>query len=104
MKKQTYLKYRKEFINQYEKLEKNELGFVRLKHFKIRNFKVFIFLFSLDFIDCYYTNLVRSVEPKRYWIRNRPVTCIKINSEKSMFDRFKGEFEKAVEFYNQSII
>lgn len=100
MKKETYFKHREEFLNQYSKGQKNELGFIKLKDFKIRAFDKFIFLFSCDFTDCNYNNTVNSLGIKQFLIKNdRPVTSIKINSKKSMFDRFQNTFENAIRFY-----
>lgn len=102
MKKETYLKYREEFLKQYSELPKNELGYVKLKDFNIRNFKKFIFLFSCDFIGCYYTNIISSINSKKYRVKNyESVSNIKIVRNDSMFDKYNhnGIFEHALEYY-----
>lgn len=99
MKKETYLKYRVNFLNQYYSHQKNELGFVHLEKFKIRDFKKFIFLFSFDFVDCRFNNTTKSLGIKQFFIKhNKTVTSIKINSEKSMFDKYDN-FESVQKFY-----
>ncbi len=101
MKKETYLKYRKQFLEQYYNLEKNELGFVKLSDFKIRNFDKFLFLFSCDILTCNY-NLVVSSLSKSFLIKNqRPVSNIRIGSEKSMFDKYPECFYNALEYYSR---
>jgi hypothetical protein len=94
--KETYLKYRKEFLNQYQNLQKNELGFVNLEQSNIRNFKLFIILFSIDYIDCNYNNTTKIIGTKQYKINNKYVTKIKINSNKSMFNKYENSFENTL--------
>lgn len=102
MKKETYIKLKKQFEDKYKKANKNELGFVKLASIKVTNFKKFLSLYYIDNKDVYFSNVVYSIAGKtQYTIRTSngllPVVNIKINSFKSMFDKYPEQYEKAVE-------
>lgn len=102
MKKETYLKIRKDFLEQYSKLKKkNELGYTSLQEFKIRNFKKFLFLFSYDFLGCYYTNTVSSISKNKFKVKNKVADKIKIVHKKSIFDKYPEQFDRALEYYSR---
>ncbi|MEN5308768.1 hypothetical protein ABE425_14725 [Chryseobacterium cucumeris] len=96
----TYLKYRSEFIKQWENTEKNSLGFILLDKFKIRDLRRFIFIFSYDFRHSRFNNINSSiVTSKPYYIRgNVPVKTIKIDGY-SFFDKYPEDFDKAQKLY-----
>jgi hypothetical protein len=99
MRIETYKKYRNDFLNQYDLLRKNELGFVSLKDFKIRNINKFLLIFSLDFKDSAFNNTVKSISPKQYFIGKRSVSSIKINSKKSFLDIYPEDYYKWIKYY-----
>lgn len=99
MKIETYKKYKKDFLQQYKLLPKNELGFVKLEMFKIRNFNLFLTFFRLDCKDLVFNNSVQSIGVKQFFVDKKAVTSIKINSEKSFLDKYPEQFECWVKHY-----
>jgi len=102
MKKETYTKLKKQFEDEYKKANKNELGFVKLASIKVNNFKKFLSIYYIDNKDIYFNNVIYSIAGKtQYTIKTSngllSVVNIKIDSFKSLFDKYPEQYEKAVE-------
>lgn len=101
---ETYLKNRESFLKQYSKLirESNKMEGVKLKSFKIWNFREFIFLYSIDNVSSIFSNIVSSIEPKKFYVKypKKPATRIYIEDKKmSLFDKFPEQFEIVQPYY-----
>ena len=100
MTEEQYKVLRKEFLDQYDELPKNELGKVKLKDFKMKRFKEFIFLYTCDNPNIRCNTIVSSIGENFMIKGNRYVYSIEIISKKSLFDKFEGQFNNALKYYN----
>jgi len=105
MKKETYIKLKKQFEDKYKEVNKNELGFAKLADIKVRDFKKFLSIYYIDNKDIYFSNVVSSIAGKTQYIIKTsngllPLVNIKINSFKSMFDKYPEQYEKVITFIN----
>lgn len=99
MKLKKYIKLREDFLEQYDNLPKNELGFVRLEMFSIPNINRFLTLFALDYKGARFNNTVKSVGVKQFFIGGRAVTFIKLNDKKSFLDKYPEVYPQWVKYY-----
>lgn len=100
MIEEQYKLLRTEFLDQYDKLPKNELGKVKLKDFKLKKFKEFIFLYTCDNPNIRCNTIVSSIGENFLIKGNKRVYSIEIISKKSLFDKFEGQFDNALKYYN----
>lgn len=107
MKKETYLKYRALFEQNYKeqiRLKKHDLQYVNLYDLKtgIRSFELFIFIYSSDIIGAMFTNDVNSIDKrKRFFVKNNaPVLKVMLpHSKNYMCEIYPKHFAKVVSFY-----
>ncbi|WP_294203062.1 hypothetical protein [uncultured Chryseobacterium sp.] len=115
---ETYLKYREDFLKQYDVM-KDELVkkytdpnpyifFSKIQ--RCHDFARFIYLFSNDIRNCLYRNVVSSLAEKKYRV-GRPNTriphtfgdAVKILDFRSLYDRRPEIFDQAQAFYEKKI-
>lgn len=107
MKKEIYLKYRVIFEQSYNEqiiIEKHDLQFVNLHDLKtgIRNFDLFIFIYSYDMIGSMFTNTVSSIDKRKRFLIKNSIPAIKIKipySKNYLVDLWEEYFNKTVSFY-----
>lgn len=104
MRKELYLKYREIFEKSYsEQIRdgKDFQGYVNLNDLKskIRNFGLFIFIYSGDRTDITFSNVVYLVDKRpRYLVKNDYMALkIKIDMKSnSMIDKFPNQFNNII--------
>jgi len=108
MKKETYLKYRAIFENNYkEQISKNkhDLGFVNLYDVKtgITRFAEFIYIYSYDKAGVLFSNTVSSIDKrKRFYVKNnKPVIKIYAPDDGAhIVDMWKEWFDSIISHYS----
>ena len=108
MKKETYLKYRTIFEENYKEQisnNKHDLGFVNLHDLKtgISRYAEFVYIYSYDKAGVLFSNTVSSIDKnKRFYVKNnKPV--IKIYSPDDgvhIMDMWEKHFDSAVSQYS----
>lgn len=91
----TYKKNRTIFEQRYFELSEN-FGGVNLYDLKfgIRNFILFLNIYSYD-RKPHFSNIVNSIDRrKRFYVNGNPVLKIKILTDKSMIDKFPKQYDK----------
>lgn len=107
MKKETYLKYRNTFEQNYKSQidnNKHDLRFVNLHDLKngIRCFDLFVFIYSYDVLASLFTNTVSSIDKRKRFAVKKNTKAIKIKipiSKVYLVDQWDEYFDKVVNFY-----
>lgn len=103
---EEYKKLRHIFLQQYKDIGEDTLGVIQLTEFKIKKFKLFIFVFTNDYRRCKKQNVVSSIRPHKFRVgRGSYANAIGvIENDYSFLDRYPHLFDQIVDFYQRKIL